>query len=577
MNGKRFLRLIFSLVLMCVWPVLGQNAEPHFLTTPRGDVKAWVFFKDKGPAGLYKNVAGETFLTKRSLRRRSRRTALGSKIRFGDYPVYTPYLQQIKPLITGVRIKSRWLNAVSVECPPAALRQISGLPFVRKVQPVAGYTPEYLVREDKPRLAKTTIRFDSTDYGPSQTQADLIKIPELHRLGLNGQGVLICMLDDGFNLLYLHRALKHLNIVATRDFVDGDDDVTNSGLKGTVGWHGTHTLSIMAGFLLGDLIGPAYGASFILARTEIDQQEIPTEEDYWVAGLEWADSLGADLVSSSLGYIDWYTWMDMDGETAVTTVAADSAAARGLLIFNSAGNEGDNPDHNTLIAPADGKNVLAIAAVDQYGVRAAFSSVGPSADGRPKPDLAAMGSGVYSASSRDTTGFNYGGGTSYSCPLAAGATALLLQAFPQATAEQVRQALRKTASQSLFPDKYLGWGIIDIKAAYDFLDSLEQSGYDSTSVYYYLSIWQNVPNPASEVTRITIQVRYSSLVGIQVYNVLGEEVAWLETRIVPEKQSAVFTVDVSHWASGVYFYQVRALIPGIGRLFHVAKKMMVIH
>ncbi len=549
----------------------------HFPRTVDGDVKAWIFFKDKGAVDLLKNAALSAYVSQRSLERRLRRAPQTALPRYGDYPVNLDYLERLRPLVKKIRVKSRWLNAVSAELPESNLEQIAGLPFVRKVQPVAAYFPHRPIEEQAEQIPKVAIIDDTNDYGPSFDQLDLIKIPELHKMGLDGQGVLICMLDDGFNLLNMHIAFDSLDVVATRDFIDKDNDVTNSGLKATIGWHGTRTLSILGGYVPGELIGPAYRASFILGRTELDQDEIPTEEDYWVAGLEWADSMGADLVSSSLGYIDWYTWMDMDGETAVTTVAADSAVERGMLIFNSAGNEGDNPDHNTLIAPADGDNVLAIAAVDKYGLRASFSSVGPTADGRIKPDLAAMGSGVYTATSNDSLGFVYGNGTSFSCPLAAGAAALLLQAFPETTPEMMHQALRSTASRAEFPDKYLGWGIIDIKAAYNYLDSLIGQPVDTSKVSYYLTIWQNSPNPATNTTKIKVQVKYSSLVGIQIYNLLGEEVLWLDTRVIREKEIGVFTLDVSRLAAGVYIYQVRAAIPGTGQLFRVAKKLTVVH
>ena len=208
----------------------------------------------------------------------------------------------------------------------------------------------------------------------------------------------------------------------------------------------------------------------MLARTEDAVTETPIEEDNWIAAMEWADSIGVDVTSTSLGYIDFdspftsYTWEDMDGNTAAITIAADYAVSLGITVVNSAGNEGGNSTHNTLGAPSDGDSVIAVGAVTSSGIRASFSSVGPTVDGRIKPDVMAMGSNNYYAS---TSGNGYwnGSGTSFSCPLVAGVCALLLQKNPALTPMEVLQLLRSTATQSNNPNNEYGWGIINALSA----------------------------------------------------------------------------------------------------------------
>ena len=248
-------------------------------------------------------------------------------------------------------------------------------------------------------------------------------------------------MDAGFSNL-THEAFSSMDIIAKWDFVDNDLDVGGHS-------HGTGTLSTIGGFMEGQLIGPAYGASFILARTENDPaSETPIEEDNWIAALEWADSIGVDVTSTSLGYLDFdapytsYTWEDMDGNTALITIAADHAVKLGITVVNSAGNNGYNSLHNTLNAPADGDSVITIGAVSSSGVISSFSSVGPTADGRIKPDLLAMGSSVYAASTAGTSSYAYVSGTSFSCPLAAGVCALMLQKNPSLAPMEILQLIK---------------------------------------------------------------------------------------------------------------------------------------
>ncbi len=303
----------------------------------------------------------------------------------------------------------------------------------------------------------------SIDYGLSLAALEQIGVPAVHELGIHGQGVVIGMLDTGFRTT--HESLQHLPVLAAHDFINDDDIVDNEpGDPLNQHRHGTLTLSTVAAFHAGSLVGPAFGASVILAKTEDVSQEVPIEEDFWVAGLEWVESLGADVVSSSLGYSDWYEFSDLDGNTAVTTIAADLAAARGVCVVNSAGND-RNTSWGHIIAPADGDDVIAVGAVNLAGGIAWFSSPGPTYDGRIKPDVCALGVNTPAADPDADDQYTTASGTSLSCPLAAGVAALVLSRAPSLTPLQVREALRATGDHAASPDNDYGWGVLDALAA----------------------------------------------------------------------------------------------------------------
>ena len=413
----------------------------------------WVYFRDKGAA------AAGRFLT---------------TIARENLPVERTYVARLAGQVTRIRHESRWLNAVSAEATGAQINTLSSLPFVAHVDLVKRYRRprgEVYERLDAraapPRARPRAFAETSLEYGTSQEQLAQLRVPELHERGLNGRGVVVAVFDTGFPNLE-HEAFGSMTILAEHDFVAGRDTV-----RGSTDNHGTATLSTLGGRRDGELFGPAYGATFLLAITEDVRSETPIEEDNWAAAAEWAHSLGANVISSSLGYLEFdfphtsYTDRDMDGQTAITTRVAAMAAERGVVVVNSAGNGGFRADRNTLGAPADGVRVLAIGAVESDGARAGFSSVGPTADGRIKPDVSARGVRVKVASANGPASYSLASGTSFSCPLVAGVVALLLQARPAYTVDDVIAALRSTASQAARADNLLGWGIVDAVRAVD--------------------------------------------------------------------------------------------------------------
>lgn len=450
-----------------------EKITPRLEMKMQSDVQSdkylvWVYFTDKGDNLDHYFANPLTVVSKKSLERRAKVLSENNLIDFTDLPVNQNYVNQIIQNGFELKQKSRWFNGISGFASANEIYQIAANLFVKKIDVVGTFAKNYDDVEFKPAQNQNDNPvqpqgINTLNYGSSFTQLNQISVPQVHDLGYNGTGITICVLDAGFDNLP-HEAFSSMNIIAAYDFVNHDPNVGNQGDMGE-GSHGTATLSIIGGFKEGQLIGPAYGSNFILAKTENTDSETPVEEDNWVAGVEWADSIGVDVTSTSLGYLDYdfpytsYTWQDMDGNTAIITIAADLAAGKGIVVVNSAGNNGTST-HNTLGAPADGDSVFTIGAVTSSGTRSSFSSVGPTFDGRIKPDLMAMGSNVFHASSFGNT-YSSGSGTSFSCPLAAGVCALILQKNPSLTPMEVLDALRSTATRSNNPDNQYGWGIIN--------------------------------------------------------------------------------------------------------------------
>jgi len=442
-----------------------------------GTFKVWVYFTDRG---LDTAAELQQALDRRTRELPSRTLARRAKVTPADQPLVTardlPVAGRYRDAVaaTGARVhhQSRWLNALSARATRTQIAALASLPMVDRLELVATFRrPEPTVDPLEQRRAQQAIaegraraaERDGIDYGGSLAGLEQINVPAVHDLGITGEGVIIGMLDSGFRTT--HEALADIPVLARYDFINDDEIVDNEpGDPSNQHDHGTKTMSTAMGFKDGQLVGPAFGATAILAKTEDVSAEYPAEEDNWVAGIEWIEALGADVASSSLGYYDWYEFADLDGNTAVTTIAADLAVGRGVVVVNSAGNErGFGFGH--IIAPADGDSVIAVGAVSLSGDIASFSSPGPSYDGRIKPDVAALGVSTHVVSSSSNTSYTSASGTSFSCPLTAGVAALVLARAPDLTPMQVREALRMTADRADQPDNDFGWGILDALAA----------------------------------------------------------------------------------------------------------------
>lgn len=448
---------------------------------PAETLAVWLTFADKGEhdeADLARRLAdAERELSPRSLERR-RRARLVPRVDARDLPVEPAYLAALEQRGVRPHAVSRWLNRAALRVPGARVRELGALPFVSDLSAVPRLARS---RDGEARAvgraqagASGALLRSAVDYGLTQAALDQIGVPALHDSGYTGAGLLIAVFDEGFNAHDTHEALvpRIPSPGRRRDFADGDTVVTNLASPGTSS-HGTWTLGLLAGDRPGTYVGAAFGAEFALARTEVSGSEQPVELLYWAQAAEWADSLGADLISSSLGYFTFddpfpdFTYGDLDGATTDISRAARIAASKGMLVVNSVGNEGNKAWHY-LIAPADvsGDSLIAVGAVDDAGFVAAFSSFGPSADGRVKPDLAALGvNDPLIAASGGPAAYGSNDGTSFAAPLVAGLAACLWQARPAWRAVDVIRALRETASRAGSPNDRVGYGIPNGAAA----------------------------------------------------------------------------------------------------------------
>lgn len=409
-------------------------------------------------------------------------------------------------LATGAteRTQSRWLNAVSVNATAEQVGRLGLLACVDRIEPVRVGNRRVVSVTETPGEGSPAAAdgFGGRSfYGTTEAQLAQIQLTGLHGLGYTGRGVIIGVLDTGFRRD--HDAFNHpghpLIVIAERDFINDDNNAgIDVGDDSEQHRHGTWCMSTIGGYAPDVFVGGAYDASFILCKTENVVSETQVEEDYYVEGLEFAESLGADVVTSSLGYIDWYTQSDLDGVTAVTTVAVNIAASHGVHCVTAAGNSGhdSNPATSTLGAPADGFLVITCGAVGDSGAIADFSSSGPTADGRIKPEILALGENTDVVSSRNTTGYGEVSGTSLSTPLVAAAVACLVEARPSWTPRQMRTALTSTASQSAAPDPAFvrGFGILNAVAALDGACPADWNGddaVDSDDIVVFFGAWDS--------------------------------------------------------------------------------------
>ncbi len=420
-----------------------------------GQPKYWIFFRDKCLFTKADTLRAlkmcRESLTARCAQRRLRVRSEENLIDWYDLPVCEDYINRIKALGVKIVHKSRWLNAVSARLDSEMVEAVSSLQFVRDIVPVA---KAKIIEPMAPLI-------DTADYGLARRQLRAMNVQYLHRAGVYGDSVMVLITDTGFNLD--HIAFRSMDIVASWDFVSGDSNVDiDVGDNPNIVSHGSFCLSLLGGFLANRFSGVAPEAKFLLARTEDLDHEWPVEEDNWVAAVEWAESIGVDIVSTSLGYSDWYSAADMDGDTPRISAAADIAASRGVTIFTAAGNSG--PGTMTLVAPGDADSVITVGACMVDKRLAAFSSRGPTADGRIKPDVLAPGVGIYGANGNTNTAFRYASGTSMATPLTAGVGALFLSLRPSLTPMEILEALRMTADKAKSAGCSHGWGVVDAKA-----------------------------------------------------------------------------------------------------------------
>ncbi len=441
------------------------------LAAADGTAKVWVYFADKGlrtpgelGAALAQVEAG--YHPRAIARRRLRRTDPGL-FDARDIPLHAPYVEAVLGTRAARRVESRWLNAMSVRATREQVEALAALPFITRIEPVLGG------KRIEPAPARLHAPAgDGTFYGPLEEELAQMNLIAVHDQGFTGEGIIVGVLDTGFRRIHsaFHEPGHELEVVAQWDFINNDPETgPEPGDPSSQHQHGTWILGILGSYKPDSIVGGAYDAAFILCKTEDVTSETPIEEDYYVAGLEFIETNGGDMATSSLGYIDWYTQSQLNGLTATTTIGVNTATANGMYCCTAAGNEGHdtNPATSHLLAPADAFQVIAVGAVSIEGSIAGFSSDGPSADGRVKPELLACGvdTGTIGSGTNVNT-LSSISGTSAATPLLAGAVACLIQARPTWTVDQMRAILFATASDFVSthaPDPLLvrGYGIIN--------------------------------------------------------------------------------------------------------------------
>jgi hypothetical protein len=497
-----------------------------------------IYFKDKGDNHINDFDVSDLF----SARAVERRKKAGIPVPdFRDIPVYSGYLEQISLAGFKLHCTSRWMNTALFKT--EALTDISSLlnlPFVSDIRIVKNLS---IKSSDYDKLHFET---SQSDIPPYDRPVNMLNGQLVHNSGFNGEGILIAVLDGGFanaeNISSLETIRNRQGIKGTFDFVNKSEFVYDYHN------HGTAVLSVLAGSLPGSIEGTAQGADYFLLRTEDASTEFPVEEDFWTAGAEFADSLGADIISSSLGYYAFddptldYKYSDMDGDRIFVTRSADIAASKGILVVNSAGNE-RNKTWMRIIAPSDGDSVLAVGAVDGEKNISSFSSAGPSFDRRIKPDVVSQGVSVPVQVEESVV--ERSNGTSFSCPLISGMCACIMQAVPAALNTDIISALHSSSDRYLFPDSLYGYGIPDFAQVINQLQEKYLNKPENRSVVS--------PNPFNNELKITFRENPEQI-RIEVYDLNGNLVKRMNNRNYVSR--SLIINDLQNFANGIYFVRI---------------------
>ncbi|MFV8362657.1 S8 family serine peptidase [Flavobacterium sp. ZT3P35] len=500
---------------------------------------AWVYFNGKPNSQTFTSDPLK-MLSQRAL---DRRTNQNIPLDLKDVPVELTYISQVKNA-SGITVmaKSRWLNALHIRGSQANINALASLPFVSKVD----FADKSL--NQTARIAKNSktqkvnkvqkIKIDYA-YGSSSNQIQMLNGQALHQQNYTGSGKIIAVMDGGFPGVNTAQPFQRLRI--NNQILGGYNYVARNPNVYTADSHGTLVLSTMGGYKENSLVGTAPDASYYLFITEDVASENPVEESLWVEAAERADSLGVDIINTSLGYFEFdnkaynHTYNEMNGSTAFMTRGSEVAFSRGMLLVTSAGNSG-NSSNPYIGVPADGISVLAIGAVNSIEVLTSFSSRGPSFDGRIKPDIMAQGQAAVVS---DPAGnIVTADGTSFSSPIMAGMVACLWQAFPQKTNKEIRELIVKASDRFSAPNNQYGYGIPDFALAVRNQLAIESNNDDDFVVY---------PNPASDTISFALPAKFTNGI-LGIYSILGQKV--LEQRITPETTA----ISLKSLQEGLYFY-----------------------
>jgi hypothetical protein len=505
----------------------------------------FVSFKDKANSPFSISNPSQ-FLSQKSINRRSKENFITIE---EDLPVNQTYVQQVKATGAEVYFTSRWLNGLLIQTSPSIASLVSNLSFVSNVE-LVGWGSRLNAR------LKATKKSEQVEVATSLQnlpQMKMIGLDKMHNEGFYGEGIDVAIFDAGFIGVNTQAAFQPIyqqgRLKGAFNYVINSTDVYSAAS------HGAWVMSIMSGNLA-SYLGGVPNANFYLYQTEDVDSEYRVEEYNWLFAAEKADSAGVDVINSSVGYSDFddpsmsYIYKDLDGKTSVVARAAHKAFERGIVIVNSAGNEGSGY-WKYIVTPADAAGVISCGAVDSLGVRASFSSIGPSSDGRIKPDVSAMG--VYTLVI-DTDGIvKMGNGTSFSSPLVACLAAGLRQVFPNASAAEIYSRVINSASQANHPDDFLGYGIPDFEGAKTITD------FDSDFVIY--------PNPTNGLLKIFFKSPQGETLSTVIFNSTGQKV--FESTGSAGWSDNPIDIDLSSLSAGIYL--LKAQINGATKTIRVVK------
>lgn len=553
---------IFNIILAVVFSL-------QTLTAQVPDDIYFVKFADKLQTAYSINNPSQ-FLSAKALNRRLKNNILLSS---QDLPVNQSYINLVGEAGAKIKFITKWMNGVGISVVhPEDLEIIRSLPFVEKIELI--HTNPSIFGVSSADLLKTAVinnhinvtedkelsnvsEFENnelitnSDYGLAETQIKMLNGDLMHQQGFLGENITIAVLDNGFlnvNSISSFDSLWINNqVISTRDFVINDEIQFNAGD------HGAKVLSIMAANKPGVFIGTAPKANYHLIRTEIEGSESLLEEYLWACGAEYADSVGADIINSSLGYTEFddvtqnHHFSDLDGNTTIVTKAADIAASIGILVVNSAGNYA-NKTWQYVGAPADGDSVLAVGGVDENGLWAEFSSIGPTADGRVKPNIVAQGKKTALIQSDGSSGF--GNGTSFSSPIIAGLSACLWQSMPNLNNMQIKESIEKSANLYYWPDSNYGFGLPDFNMAMQIAKSLTYTEYKE------LSLLRVFPNPLMDNIKLFVFSKTNESTNLEILDISGKVMLSLTYQL--NKGINYFQItNLNFLSAGVYIVHLK--------------------
>jgi len=518
-----------------------------FLTQTIEAQKYAIHFKDKTGTPYQFNTPLQ-FLSERALERRYK---FDINLSEDDLPINPQYIKQVEEKGATILLSSKWLNCVLVQCETTALIQIKELNFVDSIVFVYPHKNDVQLHEKQPIITndKTVNKKYDPFYGNASNQIEQINGINLHKKGYDGEGILIAVLDAGFRNVNTISAFSHLfesgRVLIAKDFIDLGGDIYRTDIS----THGTSVLSCMAAYLPNQMVGTAPKASYCLFRTEDVATEYLIEEYTWVIGTETADSIGADLINSSLVYTTFdeptmsHKYSDMDGKTTIAAIGARKAVEKGIFVCTSAGNDGNNTSWNKIGTPADVASVLTVGAVQNDGKYATFSSIGPNATGEQKPNVMAQGhsSAIVNSEGQVTIG----NGTSYSTPIICGMVACVIQASPFTKPELLKHTIEKTSSLYTSPSYQMGYGIPDFYKTLQSLPIIKNSKCNNILIY---------PNPSYNT--IIVKSKHHLRKAL-FYDITG--------KLVLEKSFASYNykIAIQELSSGIYvihFYDDKEII-----------------